>query len=423
MNAIADGKSLQHLYYLLEFLAAWGERPECLTPIAYRWCSAISEVAGRLGRREISITQPHPSRCKLDQEVRRLNDLTPIGTKLGLRLRLGHRDLALGEGQGYTSWVLEAEFARVGPDCDLLRLDDTSHHARRGQFEDLDPLEYANLLSTTLEIGFRLASPRHLLPAFRFGYTSHHDWVFETAFSSHDDEVIADAVCAWVTDGNYRLPGSCIHYLAKRMERDAPFSARLRRATIRAIELIWCIELIVSEPETVRLLDRLDVDMDDMVEDTWGSLLVGVVRSPAGPGSLSSHYWRLLDKLVSSEAFYASFGPGSVEAMRTLEEAGDWEKLEVWMAVAWRSQLWPGSIEEIGQVTLKLLSRRPSALPKFEGLCEMETESHLRRICDQARTEQSPSPCVSVLPAQHPSDLMSLFSCSSQPTHAQSVVE
>jgi hypothetical protein len=37
------------LHYLLEFLAAWEKRPLCLTPIAYQWCSAISEAAGSWG--------------------------------------------------------------------------------------------------------------------------------------------------------------------------------------------------------------------------------------------------------------------------------------------------------------------------------------------------------------------------------------
>ena len=44
MNVIANGRCLQHLVYLLEFLAAWEERPTYLTPMAHQWCSAISEA-------------------------------------------------------------------------------------------------------------------------------------------------------------------------------------------------------------------------------------------------------------------------------------------------------------------------------------------------------------------------------------------
>jgi len=56
--AIVNGNCPQHLYYLLEFLAAWEKQPAYLTLMAYQWCSAISETARGLGQVEIPITQP-----------------------------------------------------------------------------------------------------------------------------------------------------------------------------------------------------------------------------------------------------------------------------------------------------------------------------------------------------------------------------
>ena len=123
--------------------------------------------------------------------------------------------------------------------------------------------------------------------------------MFETTFSSHDDEVVADAACTWIVDGGCTPPGSCVRYFAKRVERDTPFSPRLRQVSIRVIERIWRGELKVSVLEAARLLDCLGVDVGDMAEKhRWGVLLVGVISSPAGPEGLSSHYWCLLDKLV-----------------------------------------------------------------------------------------------------------------------------
>ena len=422
-NVIADGNLLRHLYYLLEFLAAWEKRPLCLTPIAYKWCSAISEVAGRLGEREIPIVQPCPSRRELERELERqigpLHKTTPpLGFQLGIQLRLGRQDLALGEGQEYASWVVEGGFRMIGSICDPVHLDDVSHHAPRGPLDDLTTLDYAHLLSTTLQIGFRLAASGPDQPTLRLDHTPHHDWVFETAFSSHDDEVIADAMCARIADRYHAPPGSCTRYLAKRMERDTPFSPRLRRMGIHANECAWNGELKVPGLEIVRLLDRLDVDVDDMVEkDTWGSLLVAVVCSHRGPGGLSSHYWRLLGKLAPTRMLQAPFEPENVEVMRLLEEAGDWEKLEVWMMVAWRSAIPPGLMNDIRKVTLELLSRRPSALPRFEDLYEagifqvwVDQKDELQRICDLARKEQSapepPPPYVSVRSVQHLTILM-----------------
>ena len=153
------------------------------------------------------------------------------------------------------------------------------------------------LLPITLRIGFRLITPDQV-PALRnLDHTPHHNWVFETAFSSDDDDVIADVVCAWAAPGG--PSGSCARYFTKRVESDTPFSPRLRQMAILAVERRWSSELKVSGFETVNLLNCLDVDMDDMeYESTWAHLLAEVICSPTGLEGLSSHYWRLLGKLV-----------------------------------------------------------------------------------------------------------------------------
>ena len=403
MDVIANGKLLRHLYFLLEFLAAWEKRPQCLTGMAYQWCFAISEAVGRLGQEEIPIIKPRPPLSELELKLRGHSRPGPT-----LRFRLGHRDLS-AHSEGFIACVLAGGFS-------LERFGDS--------FESLDPLEYAQLLTTTLEIGFRLVTPSSRNDLDR---TSHHDWVFETAFSSHDDELIADAMCVWITNP-HASPVSCMRYFSKRMEEDTPLSQRLRRVSIWTIGCIGHRGLVKSGLEIIPLLDRLETVVDDIVErGPWGKLLMYMVHSSAGPGSLSSHYWSLLGKLVMFEEFDPGFG-GGIGVMTSLEEAEDWEKLEVWVAIAWRSGI--RSVER--QLTIKLLSQRPSALPRFENLCgvlrrEKDSED-LRQICNQARTAQPPpespppSPYVSVRPTQLLSVLIPFF-CSSQPTHAESVVE
>jgi hypothetical protein len=96
--------------------------------------------------------------------------------------------------------------------------------------------------------------------------------------------------------------------------------------------------LEVSGLETIRLLNRLNVDANDMVDKrVWARLLAGVICLPAGLESLSPHYWCLLDKLSLGTYFCGTPGLRGAEVMRSLEEAEDWEKLEVWMAVVWQS--------------------------------------------------------------------------------------
>jgi hypothetical protein len=220
--------------------------------------------------------------------------------------------------------------------------------------------------------------------------------MFDAIFSSDDDDVIADAVSVWITGGYWEPPGSCVRYLTRRTEGDTPISPRLRQVSIHVIERIWRGELEVSGSGTVHLLNRLQVEMDDVVEEyVWVQLLVGAMCSPVGLGDLSSHYWCLLDKLTLGRDFSRTLGP-CLKVMGSLEKAEIWEKLEVWMVVVWQSlddDEPVSTMEDIARVTLKLLLRRASAPRRFEALCEQgslrdKNIAKLRQICDQERTEQ-----------------------------------
>ena len=226
--------------------------------------------------------------------------------------------------------------------------------------------------------------------------------------------------CVWIVGGDGTPPDSCARHLARRMESDTPFSPRLQQASIRATERIRRNELGVSGLDIVCWLNRLDVEVDDMVDqERWAWLLVGVIRFPTGPESLSSRYWCLLAKLVVVSKLDLYLERCDMEVMRLLEEAEDWEKLGVWMVVVW--SLLPGSdipitepMEGIQEVTLMSLLRQLSAIPIFEDLCRGGALSlgfhrgykdKLQRICDQARAEQPPlevppPPCVPVRSAQ-----------------------
>ena len=377
MNSITDGSCLHHLNYLLEFLAAWEKRPAYLTPMAYQWCSAISEAAGRPDPSEITINLP-----------------SQLKFYLRYQMRLRPQDVA--------DFIRDPDgFSEVGPGHDPVRLDTTSHHSR-GRPQPLTPPMYAYLLFIALEIGFRHVTPSRDQSVLLLDHTSHHKWVFETAFSSDDDDVIADAVRVWIVSSDSTPLGSCARYLAERMERYTPFSPGLREASIHTIERIWRNELEVSGLDTVRWLNRLNINVDDAVDGdrggSWARVLVGVMRSPTGLESLPSRHWHLLDELVASKHFL-HIEARDMEVMRSLEKAEDWEKLGVWMVVVWSGQPMFESMGGIEEVTLKLLSRRPSAFQRFEDLCKALTcsgwicrahKGKLQRICDQVRTGQLP---------------------------------
>ena len=380
MDVIVDGDGLQHLNFLLEFLVAWDKRPACLTPMTYEWCSAISKIAGRL---------------ELGLGLRLGPQSGPrLQLRLGLRFRLRPQDLA---SDSVVSEAAEQEFSHVGASCDSVRMGDTPHNPHQYPRE---PIHFYRrlLLSIILEVGFRLVVPGHDQPSIHLDHTPHHNLVFEAIFSSNNDEVIADGVCAWIADRDQMPAGSCVHYLTMCVRRGISFSPRLRRTSICAIERVRCSQLRVSMSEIVHLLNRLDVDVGDMGDkDEWLKLLVDVIHSPVGLESLSIHYWLLLDKLVFASGCPVTSAPCNAELMILLEETGRWEELEVWMMIAWQS--FGGTFvlgsEELHQVTLELLLQRPSTLSRFEDLSGskafwMGQGVLLGRICAQARAEQLP---------------------------------
>jgi hypothetical protein len=368
VTKVIDEPLTKQLMRLLEFLAAWEKRPLYLTPIAYQWCSTISRAIEALEPSDIpAIKQAlHEHRF---QYVTPHNPNTPFVT------------------------FAEAVFSHVGADCDHLRLSDTSHPADELQ-QDTDFSDYACILPVALEIGFRLAGPSRDWATLSLGHTPHHEWMLEIVFLGEDDETIADAVGVWLVDRNHVLPGLCARYIAKRMERDAPFSPRLRRVVIHALQRNWNSELAASGLEVVHLLNRLKVSTDDVKDGKeWIRLLVGVIRSLPGLERLSLHHWDLLYKLMLVTEIAGGFLPRDVEVMKSLEEAEEWEKLEVWVVTMW----WPpynwfdGDMEDIKRATLKLLSRRPSLLPRFEdrvsGKLVKTHKIKLQEICDKVRAD------------------------------------
>jgi hypothetical protein len=403
VDIIADGNHLLELNFLLGFLVAWEKRPKCLTPIAYQWCSVISEVIERLEPSEETGGEALMTGVRLRRRV-------PVPSKFSNILQF-----------------TEEGFSEVGRRCDILRLDDTSHPAL-GQPRDPVPDLY-KLLRMALQIGFRLVTPDQ--PAPRLNHPPHHDRVLQAAFSCGDDEVVADAVSVWIADGDrdQAPPGSFAHYLAERVGQDRPFSARLRRASIRAIERIWCRELAASELEIVQLLDRLNVNVDDIAsKDEWVKLLVNAIRSPAGLDCLSSHYWHLLGGLALDANIKWIPQLWETEVMESLEEAEDWEKLEAWMVIVLRSQGFNPSLwGVIWRVIFKLYSLQRPAFQRLLGLFgpQLMQVGRWRKsmASDQAQAAREqlafgsllPLLYVSVCPAQHLSVLISPFSLP-QPT-------
>ena len=373
MEVVGDRSYICHLLFLLEFFSAWRERPECLAQMAFQWSSAISGVVGNILPNEKTIILPALLACCMEDNRR----LPPL-------------DLDVW---GFLPGPAAEDFFRVGSDRDIISSQPIRSWTRRPASQ-----LYTYLLPIVLEVGFRLAGTEPKWGSIPLDRTPHLEWVLEIAFSSDDDEVIADAVCMFVMNGTPTLLDSFARYFAKRMERDTPFLPRLQRLAMHAIRCIWKSGPNESGLETIHLLNRFDV----VGGNDWDVMLEGVIHSRAGLEGLSLRYWRL--KLETACNGWR-LEERDIGVMRSLREAGSWEKLEIWMLVVWTclprsDEAIHKSMEEIQEVTLKLLSRRPSALQRFEDSCKSGASDdsndrmlreRLRDICDQVRAGTTPS--------------------------------
>jgi len=343
LDVISDQHYIRRLDRLLNIFLTWESRPMCLTPMAYQWCSAISECFRRFERDGITSEGPPPSHYG----------------GAGLRPRRGAPN----------------------------------------------PNPYAGLLFTALEVGFRHVGleHEHSSSAIHLIHTRHHELMFEDAFASEDDDVIADVVSVWVVDPLVTPPGSCTRYLAKLTERGRSFSRRLRRMIVHAIQGHWPMELEAAGLELILVLNHLEVGVEDVGDASrlyWVSLLVGALRSTAGWERLSSHNWLLLGNLISMGARLPQRSPGlDMVIMRSLEDAEYWEKLEIWLLTVWGSWYTGDTVpmQEVEQATLKLFLQRPTTIQRFEDLHARTPAAYaslfrtcgdqFRRICDKTRTE------------------------------------
>lgn len=97
--------------------------------------------------------------------------------------------------------------------------------------------------------------------------------------------------------------------------------------------------------------------------------------------------------------FILHFESSDLETMRIFEEAGDWERLEVWIGMMWVLELPEDvvQVEEVERATRALFRNRPSALRTVEGwvLAASEDDDSLYarhrdtfwKVCDQAKEE------------------------------------
>ena len=265
----------------------------------------------------------------------------------------------------------------------------------RESFED-----WERLVLVCLEIGFR-----HLdFTSWYFGtpltHTEHHRGLVDVVFESRESEVIADLLRAWTTGcAFHEHPDELLSSCAGRLVslHLVPFSSRLRRLTIRSVELVGYKGFEgVGVERFVELLNHLHVTAEDMdFKSQRAELLLETFQTPEGAQRLSDRYLELLVELTISLSQAPRDPPTyNPQITKYLVEAQEWSKLEYWMGIVWMT--WPpgagGDTEEgLDDSTLLLFRQRPEAVQKLEQWMEQCYETHgndipepFKQICKQA---------------------------------------
>lgn len=233
-----------------------------------------------------------------------------------------------------------------------------------------------DLLMLALQLGFR---QYHIYPdwiQFPPVHTEYHKRMIDVVFSIGDIDTVADALCAWTLGDTpqLRFPslGACADHIVSLP--DVKSSQRLRHMVIHAIECIGYPEFErVGVQKLVPLLNGLKIEVHEMEwRSRWMSFLWSVLRSPPGQQYLSPHYWQCIVPMAMQPGLFAlSIDPSDLEIMKSFEEAGDWEKLEVWIGMMWILELPEDmvqvEVEEVKQVTQILFYKHPNALKTVEG--------------------------------------------------------
>ena len=232
------------------------------------------------------------------------------------------------------------------------------------------------LLFLSLELG-----SRHLDPdQGRLQTPSHVDIgerLLDTVFECKESKAIEDLLCTFVV---HPLTGALTGVYANHITnlRDSitsPFSPRLRRSVIRSIELIGYKKFEDAGAEKfIKLLNYLNVGVKDIdSKAAWASVFLGAIRSAEGIQLLAIQSWELLVELATdwtriSEDEELEYAP---DITKHLLEAGEWDKLECWVALVWMT--WPPEIEDAAEdrVAMEWLFRqRPSAVQELPALME-----------------------------------------------------
>ena len=241
--------------------------------------------------------------------------------------------------------------------------------------EDLE--QHRSLLFACLRIGYRRFNT---IPTQTTTLSPHHLRMIPLVFSSKDEGVIGDFLCAWCTNLS---PGG-FSDLAPHTGRLVDlvylktFGSRLQHLVFRALGRMKYTDFEqVGLLRLIALLDRIE-DEAMFRAPELRDFLLDALGFPEGRKVFPPRYWRTVAELAARDRLFLSPNLPNMDLIRFLEAEREWEKLTWWMGAIWASVLPVGVVEDlvgdIVEYTELVVRNNPDAAAAIGNLVKISSE-------------------------------------------------
>ena len=241
--------------------------------------------------------------------------------------------------------------------------------------EDLGP--HRSLLFACLRIGYRRFN---IIPTQTTILSPHHLRMIPLVFSSKDEGVIGDFLCAWCTDPVPMGFGDLTPHTGRLVDlaRLESFGPRLQYLAFRTLGRMKHMDFEqIGLSKLIALLDRIEDDAMFRAPELRDFLL-DVLASPEGRKIFPLRYWRAAAELAARDRHFHSPDLPRMDLIRFLEAEGEWEKLTWWVGAIWASALPAGVVEDqmediVGSTEL-VVRHNPDAAAMIGDLVKISSE-------------------------------------------------
>ena len=208
----------------------------------------------------------------------------------------------------------------------------------------------------------------------------HHLRMIPFVFSSRDEGVIGDFLCAWCT---YSVPeglGDLSRHtgLLVDLVNLGSFGPRLQHLVFRALGRVKFTDFDqVGLSKLIALLDRIE-DEAMFRAPELRDFFLDALASSEGRQVFPLRYWRTLAELAARDRHFLSPDLPKMDLIRFLEVEREWEKLAWWMGAIWTSVLPVGVVEnqmeDIVESTQSVVRHNPEAVTMIRNLVKTSSE-------------------------------------------------